>query len=156
MKKLFCLTIILVILTGTNSLPFRGTDVGKLHPIEVLYVEWVEGQCEISTDTGITGRGRTVEEAAADLHRVTPGYVFLETANYLLLSSQTETAPEDFWPFVRPACLLYLCDEKPKLESVADYLKSHLSEVTLLDWRNGENMFPRLLQEGEIVRLYES
>lgn len=156
MKKMIYLVIAIIIAAGIDQLPFHGTDVGKLHPVEVLYVEKRNEQYEISTDTLVVGKGTTIEQAVADLHRVTPGNIFLETANYLLLSPGVEQLPEVFWEFLRPACLVYICDGKPDLSTVAKFLTSHLSNVTLLDWRNGEESIPRLMQEGETVRLYES
>ena len=90
-----------------------------------------------------------------DLHKAAPGNVFLETANYLLLFQDVKVTAEDFWEFLRPACLVYICDEKPDLDKVAKLLESHPSGVTLLSWRNGAMNFPHLMQEGESVRVYE-
>lgn len=156
MKKLLYLAVAVAILTGHSLAPFQGTDVGKLYPVEVLYIEKRNGQFEIWADSAVTGRGTTIADAVYDLHRVTPGNVFLETANYLLLSQNMEVKPEDFWDYLRPACLIYFCEEKPALESVAKLLESHPSGVTLLNWRNGAENFPLLVQEGEAVRIYES
>ncbi len=156
MKKLLYLAIAVAILTGQSLMPFRGTDVGKLHPVEVLYIEKRNGQFEISADTAATGRGVTIADAVYDLHIATPGNVFLETANYLLISPDMEAMPEVFWDYLRPACLIYICNEKPALESIAKLLESHPSGVTLLNWRNGAGNIPRLVREGETVRIYES
>ncbi len=156
MKKLLYLALTVAILTVHSLMPFQGTDVGKLHPVEVLYIEKQNGQFEITADTAVTGRGTTIADAVYDLHRVTPGNIFLETANYLLLSPDMEVPPEMFWNYFRPACLIYICNEKPALEKIAKLLESHPSGVTLLNWRNGAENIPRLVQEGETVRIYES
>lgn len=156
MKKIIYLVIAIIIAAGIDQLPFHGTDVEELHPVEVLYIEKKDEQYEISTDTSVVGKGITIGQAVADLHSTTPGSIFLETANYLLLSPGVDVLPEAYWEFLRPACLIYICDEKPELGTIAKFLATHLSKVTLLDWRNGEENIPRLMLEGETVRLYES
>lgn len=42
-------------------LPQRGTEVGKLLPVETLLIEKQAGQYRVSADTGSAGRGDSLE-----------------------------------------------------------------------------------------------
>lgn len=154
MKKFLFFALALVLLGLTGYMPFGGTDVGKLHPVEALFVGVSEDTINIITDTGVTGTGSTLEEAIADLHMRATGKVFLETANYLLLSPQVQLDAAAFWDFLRPACQIYRCSSAEGLHNVAKYLESHPSQITLLRWRTGAEDIPKLEITGEGYKLY--
>ena len=154
MKKILSFAVVLALLGLTDPMPFGGTDVGKLHPVEVLYVGESENTISIITDTGVSGAGNTLEEAIADLHMRATGKVFLETANYLLLSPQMQLDAAAFWDFLRPACQVYYCRAAEDIHNAASYLESHPSQITLLSWRTGTVNIPYLEAAGEGFKLY--
>ena len=53
-------------------LPRRGTEVGKLLPVETLLIEKQAGQYRVSTDTVNTGRGDSLEKAVDALRAEAP------------------------------------------------------------------------------------
>ena len=69
-----------VLVAALGWMPFLGTDVARLRPVELISVSREEAQVLVETDTGDSGRGRTLELALEDLHDSTPGEIFLETA----------------------------------------------------------------------------
>ena len=150
MKKLVLWALVIVVISVADMLPFTGTDVAKLHPIEVLIVQQNNGILSISTDSGITGFGKDVSQAISDLKLVAAGDVFLETANYVLLSPGCEDVIDTLFAYIRPACQIYLFEGEGNWSQVAKYLESHPSKATLLACKRGEPYIPKIIiQEGE-------
>ena len=65
------------------------TDIGKLQPVALLQLSREARTLVIETDTGDMGQGETLEEAFEDLKQSTPAAIFLETADYLLVTEDT-------------------------------------------------------------------
>lgn len=150
MKKLVLWALVIVVISVADMLPFTGTDVAKLHPIEVLIVQQNNGILSISTDSGITGFGKDVPQALSDLKLVAAGEVFLETANYVLLSPDCSDVIDSFFAYIRPACQIYLFEGEGDWYQVSKYLESHPSNATLLACKRGETNIPKIIvQEGE-------
>jgi len=76
MKKWIWLAALALLL-----LPQRGTEVGKLLPVETLLIEKQAGQYRVSTDTGHTARDDSLEKAVDALRAEAPGILFLDTAD---------------------------------------------------------------------------
>ncbi len=150
---LYFLAIALIAVTGL--LPFSGTDVAKLQPVEVLILRQNNGLFTISTNDGLSGTGADTESALADLKLTAPGEVFLETANYLLVAPDCLEVVTELYSCLRPACGLYLMEGDGNLEQIGEYLESHPSEITLLSYRQGRAELPRLMIQGEVYRLVE-
>jgi hypothetical protein len=150
MKKLVLWALVIVVISVSDMLPFAGTDVAKLHPIEVLIVQRNNDILSISTDSGITGFGEDVPQALSDIKLVAAGEVFLETANYVLLSPDCSDVIDSFFAYIRPACQIYLFEGEGDWYQVSKYLESHPSNATLLACKRGEAYVPKIIvQEGE-------
>ena len=63
----------------------RGTDLGSLRPVELVQLTEEKGILVLKTDTGDSGWGLTLGQAVAKLKETTPGQIYLDTADYLLL-----------------------------------------------------------------------
>ena len=87
MKKVLLIVIAIVIAAMAGFLPFNGTDIGKLHPVEVIRIATENGSVYIETDSGISGVGENLEEAIYDMKQSASGHVFLETANFVLIDA---------------------------------------------------------------------
>ncbi len=112
-------------------LPIRGTDVGELQPVELLQVYRERGKIVMETDTGDLGRGRTLEKAFEDLKNTTAGTVFLETADYLLVTDEAEKYIPELFKILRPGTEVCRIQEKVRGEKAAKFLVSHPPAVTL-------------------------
>lgn len=123
---------------------FPSRDVGDLQPIEVLYVYPRAGLICIDSDTGDQGVGRTAGEAFRDLRQRASGEVFLDTADYLLLSPGMESELDDLWRELRPGCRVCWAIGMPDLEQVGAFLAAHEPETTLLLLRSGAETLPIL------------
>lgn len=102
--------LVWALLAAVLCFPDRGTDIGKLLPVELVAVRREEGVFRVETDTGQFGLGNTLEEAMADLRNAAPGVVFFDTADYLLLTRETLTA-EGLSSFFRPGVRVLLAED---------------------------------------------
>ncbi len=153
MKKAVFYFLAIAIVAVTGFLPFSGTDVAKLQPVEVLILQRANDLYTISTNDGLSGVGKDTKDALMDLKLAAPGEVFLETANYLLVAPDCLEVIAELYSYLRPACQLYLMEGEGSYKLIAKYLESHPSEITLLSFRQGRTEIPHLMLQGEVYRL---
>lgn len=131
--------------------PAPRTDVGELLPVELLYLYMEEGSLCVETDTGNFGAGPDLDAALADLKATASGTVFLDTADYLVITGQTMAQLPQLWELLRPAtqvCLGVGADA-----GAAEFLAAHKPGVTLNDIRSGRRIPPILTRTEERYRL---
>lgn len=133
--------------------PFRGSDVGKLRPVELVTMRREANAVVLETDTGDIGRGQNPMAALEDLKRSAPGALFLDTADYFLVTRETENLLPALSDVLRPAVEICVVSEETDLEAAAEYLRAHSPEVTLLAWRTQGKDLPELRTEGGEYRL---
>lgn len=129
----------------------EASDVGELLPVELLYIYKEDGCVRVETDTGNLGVGTDLKAALEDLKASTPGEIFLETANYLILSREAVPLLPQLWGILRPAtevCLGVNADTK-----AAPFLAAHKPGVTLNDIRSGGRYLPTLVRREERYHL---
>ena len=151
--SIFLLAILLI--TALGWLPFRGTDVATLEPAEALYVYYNKEKVCIETDGGWLGKGNTVDEAVADLKESSPGQVFLQTVDYLLLQMGSEELLPMLYSYLRSGCSVCSVKEKPDIEKASAYLRTHRPGMTLQHYRAGKKDIPILIMMEERAYLYE-
>ena len=142
MRYLF---LYIVIALAMLLLP-KGTDASKLAPAELVYVSVEDGMTQISTDLGNSGRGRTLAEAFKDLENTTPGKVFLDTAEYLLIDREMADQLPQLKEWLKGNCLICLADGVEDMEGAARYLTAH-PPGTKLKSCDGEAPLTEMLQE---------
>ena len=93
--------------------PFRGTDIGKLRPAQWVYLSRQEDTVWLETDTGDRGGGTDVLSALEDLRQSAPGKLFLETADYALVSREALQDLPQLRNVLRSGVEVCLAEEKP-------------------------------------------
>ena len=130
MKKWIGLLAALTAAGALARLPHPARDIAKLEPVQTVYL-YIEGNTlHMETDTGASGTGRTLTEAAADMRANAAAEIFLETAEYLILSPEVIIA-EDFFTILHPSCHICFTPERPDLTTAANYLSTHAPDITL-------------------------
>lgn len=130
--------IYIVILALTFLAPVERVDVASLLPIESVAV-YMEGDTVVlETDTEDTGRGETVSQALQDLKDVTPAVVYLDTAEYLLVSENAVSQVDGLREYLKPSVKVCICDAKGRVKDAAKYLSVHGDTVPLRDWKINE------------------
>lgn len=148
---LYGLVICAVCLLGIT--PFRGTDVAELSPVALIRVSKSGDDFVIETDTGGRGAGPDAQSALQNLKDTTPGTVFLETADYLLVAPDCVAFAQSLYGILRPSCAVCICRDKPNLESAAVFLKAHKPLLSLHELKQGNTGLPELKIQGEWMEL---
>ena len=134
MRKWFFCLLALVLLGLLSRLPHSARDVAKLDPVRVVWISEEAGKIIVETDTGDSGTGMDLSEAAAALKQNADGEIFLETAEFLILDPSVPVT-EELFVLLRPDCGVFFSVEQPDMENVADYLSIHKPQRTLAHLR---------------------
>ncbi len=161
MKRMVWLLLLAAVLRMSGILPFTGTEVADLLPVETLTVSLEQNQ--VIVDGGsCRGRGTDWESALRDLHHGAEGTVFLGTAEQVVF---TEAAAELLPQVVeskalRPGAVVCVCvGEPPTVEEVTAYLSAHdagttVQKVQALLLQKEEIRLPLLVRKEGGLRLY--
>ena len=125
-----------ILITSAMLVPTRPLELGKLKPVEVIRVSRSDEGVLIETDTGDSGRGRTVNQAIWNLHESTAGVVYLDTAEYLLVPPD-EMVLKQISPYLRESIRICQWTGEMKLEAAAKYLDVHKPDVQMKEYRVG-------------------
>ncbi len=126
----------IIILSLLFLAPVESLDVAKLQPVQTVAIYTREEDVFLETDTGVTGRGRDVDRALEDLEKATPGVIYLDTSEYLLVSESAESLVDDLCPYLHPSVKVCLWDEKGEVKDAAKYLAVMYGLPELRQWKN--------------------
>lgn len=130
--------IYIVILALTFLVPVERVDVANLLPIESVAV-YIDGDVVVlETDTKDIGRGESVTEALQNLKDVTPAVVYLDTAEYLLISEDAASQVDGLREYLKPSVKVCICDAKGNVKEAAKHISIHGKTVPLREWKNNE------------------
>ena len=149
MKHWFWYLLGLLMVAGIGGMPFSGSDVAQLQPVQVVGVEMDDGVVTVSTDTGDVGVGNDLQGAFQNLKDTTMGQVFLETAEYLLVDPSAMGLVPELMGYLRAGCGVCLMEADVDMEKVGLYLEAHPPTVTLQDCRVMQVSLPRLIMNRE-------
>lgn len=155
MKRWLRYGLWIVLLAALGFAPFRGTDVAKLNPVELIRASKNGGYILVETDGGDFGVGEDAPSAFADLKQKAAGEIFLETADYLLIAPELSDQIFEFGKYLRPACAVCLEYGEADLEKAVAFLKTHKPETSILDIRGGETRYPSLMVWEERMLLVQ-
>lgn len=117
--------VYLVILALLFLAPVERLDVAKLEPVQTVAISLENGKIVLQTDTEDKGVGATVEAALQDLEENTSGVIYLDTAQYLLVTQETEKAVVTLRQYLRPGVVVSRWDGAADLQQAARYLSVH-------------------------------
>ena len=112
----------------------RGTDIGSLRPVELVRLREWNGLLILETDTGDRGWGMTVQQAVTTLKKTTPGQIYLETADFLLLEEGAEEYLPELRSFLKKKTRMAYADGGVDLEGAAAYLRVHEPSRKIKGW----------------------
>ncbi len=133
-------------------LPQPGTDVAQLEPVQVVLIQQSQDHVLVQTDTGAIGRGADLESAVRDLKKHALGYIFLDTADYVLLEAVNMDYAE-LYPVFRPGCRVCIAEGVQDLEQAGVFLQTHRPSNSLLQICAGETEMERLIQKKGALEL---
>ena len=143
--------IYIAALTAALLVPQRGTDIGKLQPVGVVQLYREGASVVIVTDTGDSGTGKTVQEAFRNLEETTAGVIFLDTADYLLLSkSAVEEAPS-LETYLKQSIRVCFAEAEISPAEAAEYLPMHRPNIRLRERESLANAETLAQENGRLV-----
>ena len=144
-------TLILAAIPVLSFGGFGGEDVGKLRPVQVVYIKSHDGVVEVQTDTEDWGVGETVDRAVENMKETSMGSIFLDTADYLLIEPGAETGLPQLKRYLRPSCSLCYASGPMDLKQTGQFLQLHEPNLTLSRYEAGERSFSKLISnEGRL------
>lgn len=125
----------IVILLLLFMAPVQRLDVAQLEPVQTVAVSVQSGQVMIETDTGQQGSGETVADAVDKLEKATPGVIYLDTAQYLLITEDALFCAEELRPYLRSSTKVCLWDGKSSVNGAALYLRVRTNLTPFHQWK---------------------
>ena len=120
----------------------RGTDIGRLRPVELVQMTEQNGLLILETDTGDRGWGMTVDQAVGKLKETTPGHIYLDTADYLLLEEGTEEYLPQLRTYLKKGTGMVYAPKGLDLIETVEYLSVHKPSRTIGKWgKPAEKLF---------------
>ena len=123
-----------LILAALFFAPCTRMDVAKLLPIEAVAVYAENGDVVLETDTENRGRGADAEAALQNLKDITPAVVYLDTAEYLLVSEDAVRYVEQLRAYLKPSVKVCICEVSGRVKTMAKYVEIHGKTTKLRDW----------------------
>lgn len=103
------------------------------------------------TDTNQIGWGETLDAAIEDLEQTTPGHLFLDTVQTLIVRPDAQFLLDDFRQLLRPDVRVCQSSDELDMERVGEYLGEHTPETKLMD-ADADTMLPTLrCTEGRCI-----
>ena len=131
--------LLYVVILGLLFLaPVEQLDVAKLEPVQTISLRFTDGEIELETDTGNKGRGKNIADAVNDLEEKTPGVVYLDTAQYLLVTEEASPYVETLRHYLQTEILVSMWDGSASVKSAAKYLDIRRDLPKLRDWKTAE------------------
>ena len=118
--------------------PVKGLEIDKLEPVQTVAVRMDNGAVVLETDTGNRGIGETVTLALEDMKAHTPGVIYLDTAEYLLIAECAETAAEALRAYLSANVRVGKWDGIGDVALAEKYLNIRSDLPKLKDWKMQE------------------
>lgn len=125
--------VLLLALLAFSSLPSPGTELGELSPVSLLVVDTEGKNIRLRTDTLDNGKGETLGAALQNLADTTPGHLFLDTVENLILTEETRFLLPQLKQLLRPGVAVCTTESELNPETVPQYLHTHTPRLKLSD-----------------------
>ena len=130
--------VALLLALALGRVEHTGSGINELEPVEVVLITETDGNIVIETDTGAKGIGSNLEKAVNNLQSSASGIIFLDTAQYVLVTAKTKCMLVEMMQWIRPAARVCMIRSKPELSEVTEYLGNHPPELQLKDIAAGD------------------
>lgn len=114
--------------------PVERLDVARLEPVQTVAVSIKEDAVLLQTDTENAGRGTDIDSAIENLEQATPGVIYLDTAQYLLVAEDAVACVEVLKQYLHPSVKVSLWDGEGSVQDAAKYLGVRKKLPQLRDW----------------------
>lgn len=123
-----------VILALLFLAPLERLDVAKLEPVQTVAVSMEDNLLVLQTDTDNAGRGIDAGAALEDLEENTPGVIYLDTAEYLLVTEEALDYVDALRSSLSPSVRVCMWDGSSSVSAASRYLGVRRDLPVLRDW----------------------
>ena len=120
--------------------PKEQVELGKLRPVQTLYAYYNEGELSLVTDMGDCGRGPDVDAAVVSLREHAPGFIYLDTADYLIVGLGDEKVIPTLAEYLKGTVRICATEGVGELGEATEYLSAHKPKTKLADWTNEQEL----------------
>lgn len=131
MKRIIIYCIILI---AALAVPVERMDISHLEPIQAVYLYRDGDSIVLETDTEDQGMGKTVQEALADMKYKSSGIVYLDTAEFLLVSDNALDDIGQMQSVLKGSVRVCTWCGKGELTEAAKYMQAHKTGCRLDKW----------------------
>ncbi len=133
MKRIIIYCILLLCAT---VIPIDRIDIGDLEPIQAVWMYEEDGMICLKTDTEDLGSGETVQQALEEMKKNSEGIVYLDTAEYLLVSENMQNQISKIKPYLNRNVKIAQWIGESSIADAARYMKAHKIGVKLNKWNS--------------------
>ncbi len=131
---LYCVILVLIFLA-----PVSKQDIGDLEPVQAIWLRIDNGNVVLQTDTEDAGTGETVEAAIQAMKKNSEGVIYLDTAQFLLVSENALAHLEDIMSHLKASVKLCLW-QGDDVASAARYMQSHDMGHKMKEFKAGKQL----------------
>lgn len=128
------------ILVALLTIPVKPLNVGKLRPVQVVLAYKENDWLVIQTDTGDVGIGETAQQALKNMEDTTSGVIYLDTAEYLLVTRDADDAINALRTALKPKTQICYAEPEIDIKEAGKFLASHKGLPKLKDWKTGQDL----------------
>ena len=129
-----------MIMAAVLSVPLKRTDVADLRPVQTVALYQTASGYRIETDTLDTGVGETVLQAFLDLLATTPGVIYLDTADYLVIAKGAEAAACEMRAYLKSGVRVCGSIGTVDLKEASRFLAVQGKLPYFRDWDTGQSL----------------
>ena len=138
------------LLTAALLVPSNDVELGKMKSVETVSIRCEKGFVVVETDTEDMGSGETLTEALKDLEETTPGRIYLDTAQYLLIGGEAEGMVSQLKVMLKEGTRLCKREGEVDMKTVGEYLRHHTPEMKLKNWKQGDRLQVLTAENGRL------
>lgn len=114
--------------------PVESVEVAKLEPVQAVWMYMEGDSIVLETDTEDKGTGATVEEALADMKRRSAGIIYLDTAQYVLVTGAELQIPA-LEPYIKGSVRLCQWGGNGDFAEAVKYADAHGIGTKVREWK---------------------
>ena len=125
-----------LILVALFFVPLEPMEIANLEPIQAVWISVENGEVVLVSDTKDMGVGSTVADALENMKKNSTGIIYLDTAQYLFVSTSVEQELDAMKAYVKDTVLLCEWNGEGDLQDAVKYADAHNIGLKLKKWNS--------------------
>ena len=139
MKKVRIILYVLL-LASLFFVPLQRIEIANMEPVQAVWLYQEDGNVVLETDTEDKGIGTTVEEALTDMKENSPGIIYLDTAEFLFVSTSAQKQIPSVQAYLKETVRLCQWNGQGSISEAVKYADAHKIGLKMKKWGPGSNL----------------